>query len=161
MTPVDRLTGGPPLAKQLTDSAANAPGSRALSNPRSGAGSGASSSSGAVLPGIRITADVTNNSLLIYANEENYKIIEGALRQIDRPQLQVAFDATIAEVTLNDSLTYGVQFFLKSTNVGAPPDTGSAVNTIGGAVLSRVLPGFNLWSGPRRRRKSSLMPCTG
>ena len=83
------------------------------------------------MPSVRITADVTNNSLLIYANEEDYRVIEGALRQIDRPQLQVAFDATIAEVTLNDSLTYGVQFFLKSTNVGAPPDTGSAINTIG------------------------------
>ena len=100
------------------------------------------------MPGIRITADVVNNSLLIYADEENYKIIEGALRQIDRPQLQVAFDATIAEVTLNDSLTYGVQFFLKSSNVGAPPDTGSLINTIGtSAVLGRVLPGFNLLVG--------------
>jgi type II secretory pathway component GspD/PulD (secretin) len=27
----------------------------------------------------------------------------------DRPQLQVAIDATIAEVTLNNSLSYGVQ----------------------------------------------------
>ena len=79
---------------------------------------------------------------------------ERALRQIDRPQLQVAFDATIAEVTLNDSPTYGVQFFLKSSNVGAPPDTGSAVSTLStaantatGALLGRVLPGFNLLIG--------------
>ena len=140
MTPVERLTGGPAPKTPGSDSPAAA--SSALSSPRAGA-----STSGAILPGIRITADITNNSLLIYANEENYKIIEGALRQIDRPQLQVAFDATIAEVTLNDSLTYGVQFFLKSTNVGAPPDTGSAINTIGTNVLSRVLPGFNLLVG--------------
>ena len=146
MTPVERLTGGPPLSKQLADTnPASSPGSPALSSPRAGA-----AGSGPILPGIRITADITNNSLLIYANEENYKIIEGALRQIDRPQLQVAFDATIAEVTLNDSLTYGVQFFIKSTNVGAPPDTGSAVNTIGGAVLTRVLPGFNLLVGSEK-----------
>jgi general secretion pathway protein D len=96
---------------------------------------------------VRITADVTNNSLLIYANAENYRIIESTLRQIDRPQLQIAFDATIAEVTLNDSLNYGVQFFLKSTNLGAPPDSGSAINSIGGAVLGRVLPGFNILIG--------------
>ncbi len=96
---------------------------------------------------MRITADVTNNSLLIYANAENYRIIESTLRQIDRPQLQIAFDATIAEVTLNDSLNYGVQFFLKSTNLGAPPDSGSAINSIGGAVLGRVLPGFNILIG--------------
>ena len=146
MTPAERLTGGPPPSRQQgTDNSAAGAGSRALSNPRAGA-----PGSGPILPGIRITADVTNNSLLIYANEENYRIIEGALRQIDRPQLQVAFDATIAEVTLNDSLTYGVQFFLKSTNVGAPTDTGSALNTIGGSVLSRVLPGFNLLIGSEK-----------
>jgi general secretion pathway protein D len=146
MTPVERLTGGPSLAKQLAGDNAPGAGSPALGNPR-----GNASGSGPVLPGIRITPDVVNNSLLIYANEENYRIIEGALRQIDRPQLQVAFDATIAEVTLNDSLTYGVQFFLKSSNLGAPADTGSAVSTLsstaGTALLGRVLPGFNLLVG--------------
>ena len=63
---------------------------------------------------MRITADPVNNTLLIYANQENYRVIEQTLRQLDRPQLQVAIDATIAEITLNDNLTYGVQFFLKS-----------------------------------------------
>jgi general secretion pathway protein D len=142
MTPIERLTGGPPASRQLgSESITPGAGARALSNPRPG------STTGPILPGLRITADVVNNSLLIYTSEEQYRIIEGALRQIDRPQPQVAFDATIAEVTLNDSLTYGVQFFLKSTNLGAPPDTGSAINTIGSAVLSRVLPGFNVLIG--------------
>ena len=64
-----------------------------------------------------ISADTVNNDLLIYANEESYGVIKRALSQIDRPQLQVAIDATIAEVTLNDTLQYGVQFFIKSTNL--------------------------------------------
>jgi type II secretory pathway component HofQ len=64
-----------------------------------------------LLSGVRITADVVNNSLLIFASEENYAIIERAVQQIDRPQLQVAIDATIAEVTLTNDLNYGVQFF--------------------------------------------------
>ena len=89
------------------------------------------------------TADVVNNNLLIYANQESYGIIKRALEQIDRPPLQVAIDATIAEVTLNDNLQYGVQFFLKSSNVGAPPNSGSMVNTLSAAataaLLSRVL----------------------
>ena len=149
MTPTERLTGGPALSKQLA--AINPPGSPAGGSPALSNPLGSASGKGGILPGIRITADLTNNSLLIYANEESYKIIEGALRQIDRPQLQVAFDATIAEVTLNDSLTYGVQFFLKSTNVGAPPDTGSAINTfVNNAVLGRVLPGFNLLIGSEK-----------
>ncbi len=49
-----------------------------------------------LLPGVRITADAINNTLLIYANRENYRIIEQTLKQLDRPQLQVSIDATIA-----------------------------------------------------------------
>jgi general secretion pathway protein D len=100
-----------------------------------------------ILPNVRITPDVINNNLLIYANQESYGIIKRALEQIDRPPLQVAIEATIAEVTLNDQLQYGVQFFLKSTNLGAPADTGSIINTAAKAVLHRVLPGFNFLMG--------------
>ena len=101
-----------------------------------------------LLPGVRITPDVANNTLLIYANQESYRIIERTLRQLDRPQLQVAIESTIAEVTLNDSLNYGVQFFLKSSDVGLKPDTGSIINSSGGAILARAFPGFNLLVGP-------------
>ena len=101
----------------------------------------------AILPNVRISADVGNNALLIYANQENYRIIERTLQQIDRPQLQVAIDATIAEITLNDTLTYGVQFFLKSKDLGLKPDKGSLLNTIGKAAIDRVLPGFNFLVG--------------
>ena len=100
-----------------------------------------------LLPGVRVTADVANNSLLIYANQESYRIIEKTLRQLDRPQLQVSIEATIAEVTLNDKLNYGVQFFLKSSDVGLRRDRGSIINSIGGAVLAQTFPGFNLLIG--------------
>jgi general secretion pathway protein D len=125
-----------------------------------GASSGASSSStfgsatsgaggAGVLPGVRITADTVNNTLLIYANQESYRIIEQTLRQLDRPQLQVAIDATIAEITLNDSLSYGVQFFIKGMDVGAHDDKGSAgLSTAASAIIGRTLPGFNFLLGP-------------
>jgi general secretion pathway protein D len=104
---------------------------------------------GGVLPGVRITADTVNNTLLIYANQESYRIIEQTLRQLDRPQLQVAIDATIAEITLNDSLSYGVQFFIKGMDVGAHDDKGSAgLSTGTSAIISRTLPGFNFLLGP-------------
>lgn len=99
------------------------------------------------IPNVRITADTANNSILVYANQDAHRIVEQTVRQIDRPQLQVGIDATIAEVTLNDNVTYGVQFFLNSKDVGAKPDKGSVLNTIGGAVLSRALPGFNFLLG--------------
>ena len=70
------------------------------------------------VPNIRITPDITNNSILVYASQETQHIVEQTLRQIDRPPMQVAIDATVAEVTLNDALTYGVQYFLNTHNVG-------------------------------------------
>jgi general secretion pathway protein D len=103
----------------------------------------------AVLPNVRITADAVNNTLLIYANQESYRLIEQTLRQIDRPQLQVSIDATIAEITLNDNLNYGVQFFLKSKDLGLGDDKGSGVlSRTASQILSRPLPGFNFLIGP-------------
>jgi general secretion pathway protein D len=116
----------------------------------------------AILEGVRITADAVNNTLLIYADQENYRLIEGTLRQVDRPQLQVAIDATVAEITLNDNLNYGVQAYLTSKNLGLRPDQGSALNTtstsaptsvaaaagsVTNAFLNRAFPGFNFLIG--------------
>jgi general secretion pathway protein D len=65
------------------------------------------------LEGIKISADVSTNSLLVYASTENYRLVEQTIRQLDQPQAQVGIDATIAEVTLNNNLSYGVQFFFR------------------------------------------------
>jgi general secretion pathway protein D len=93
---------------------------------------------------VRITADTVNNSLLIYANAENYRIIERTLNQLDRPKLQVAIDVTIAEVDLNDQLAYGVQFFLNNgltnTATGQLPALSSVDPTTG--VASSSAPAF-------------------
>jgi general secretion pathway protein D len=100
-------------------------------------------SGGGLLQGVRITADDTNNSILIYANRENYQIIESTLNQLDRPKLQVAIDVTIAEVDLNDNLNYGVQFFLANNVIGTS-------NTLTGAMPTAAtgLPaGFNVIGG--------------
>lgn len=97
-----------------------------------------------VLPGIRIAADIANNSLVIYASQENYRLIEQTLTQLDRPQLQVAIHATIAEVTLNNDLQYGVEYFLQ----GNAATFGFTANPTT-AVLSAVLPGTNFLLGPQ------------
>lgn len=116
-----------------------------------------------ILQNVRITADVTNNAVLVYANQEAQRIVEQTIRQIDRPQRQIAIEATIAEVTLNDQLNYGVQFFLaskqgsisntisgvsNSSTIGSNIEgTSNAVNAAAGALLGRALPGFNFLIG--------------
>jgi general secretion pathway protein D len=141
-------TGGDPSGAGAAPPAGGALSAGSLFRSSPGGGGGGVGGP-AILPGVRITPDVVNNALLIYANQENYRIIERTLRQIDRPQLQVAIDATIAEITLNDSLAYGVQYFLKSSDVGAGNDKGSVVfNPVTASpTLGRVLPGFNFLLG--------------
>ena len=92
---------------------------------------------------------------MIYANAEQYRIIEKALNQLDRPQSQVAVDVTVAEVTLNNTLSYGVQFFLGNLNipalhtlgaVGINSPSGQLPTASGSGGLSDQ-PGFNLVLG--------------
>jgi general secretion pathway protein D len=118
--------------------------------PTGGAGGGQP-----LLEGVRITPDATGNALLIYASTENYQIIARTLAQLDRPKLQVAIEATVAEVTLSNELSYGVQFFLQSKKSGStgsisnvptsPP--GNSVGSLVGGALSKAFPGFNFLIG--------------
>jgi general secretion pathway protein D len=89
------------------------------------------------LPRVRIVADEKNNALLIYATPKVYRMIEDTLHKLDIVPLQVLIEATIAEVTLNDNLQYGVQWFFKN---GSSSITLSNAST--GAV-SAIFPGFN------------------
>ncbi|MGY6709347.1 MAG: type II secretion system secretin GspD [Rhizobiaceae bacterium] len=105
--------------------------------------SGGSSSVG--WNGIRITANVDNNTLLIYARPDQQKLIERAITALDKPSSQVAIEATIAEVVLTNDLRYGVQFFLRDGNHGSV----DLIREVGGQLIDRVLPGFNLILGPQ------------
>jgi general secretion pathway protein D len=130
---------------------------------------GAGSGGQPMLKGVRITADTVNNSLLIYADQENFRIIEATLQQVDQPQLQVAIDATIAEITLTDELSYGVQSYLTSHNLGLRPDQGSILNTqsttapvaaaagtVANAFINRAFPGFNFLIGSEAQPSAIL-----
>lgn len=63
-----------------------------------------------------IIADEDNNALLVMASPQDYRGIEAVIRQLDVPPRQVLIDATIVEVTLSNSLDYGVRWFLKGNN---------------------------------------------
>jgi len=107
-----------------------------------------------MLEGVRITPDTVNNAILVYSNQEQYRIVERALRDVDRPRLSVAIDATVAEVTLTNQLQYGVQYFL-SNNTGSI-SLFDAAQSIGAAVLSTTSPGFNAVLGSQANPKVVL-----
>ncbi len=68
------------------------------------------------LPGmgeIRIVADEATNALVILATPADYRMVLAVLEKLDIVPLQVLIEATVAEVTLNDTLKYGLQYFFK------------------------------------------------
>lgn len=62
---------------------------------------------------INITAEEMNNALVIMATPRQYATVRAALEQLDTAPLQVFLEAAIAEVTLTDNLSYGVQYFFR------------------------------------------------
>ena len=108
---------------------------------------------------LRITADAVNNAVVVYSNQEDYRIVERALRDLDRPQMQVSIDATVAEVTLTDQLQYGVQAYLNSNqaSVGLFGATQVAAQTAAqSALLQTVAPGLNLVLGSQAQPRVIL-----
>ncbi len=106
--------------------------------------------------GISITADETNNAILVFSTPRNFALIEDALRKLDVPPLQVLIDAVISEVTLDNNLKYGIQWYLQSgsnsstlsqsaTNVPTTTTdaSGNTITTPGSPFPSQILPGFS------------------
>jgi general secretion pathway protein D len=66
--------------------------------------------------GPHIAVDAANNALIIRADGTEYAALERFLREVDVAPDQVLIEATIAEVTLNDQLKYGVEWFFKNAD---------------------------------------------
>ena len=94
---------------------------------------------------LRVIPDDQNNSVLVYGTDKELGAMEAMLRKIDIIPLQVRIDAVIAEVTLNDALQYGTQFFFKSGGINGILNSGTQtpVNP-SGTNLGLNFPGFFL-----------------
>lgn len=95
---------------------------------------------------MRILPNAQNNAVLIYGTPQENETVSAMLRKIDIVPMQVRIDATIAEVTLNDTLKYGTQFYFKSGGInGILGNASTTLNTAGSAALNAAsFPGFFL-----------------
>lgn len=92
----------------------------------------------------RIIGDPINNTLVVLATQQGQQLVAQTLREIDHPPAQVLIDMVIAEVTLNDTLRYGVQYFFTTNGIGGITDSGrGGFSTGGGFDANGVFPGFN------------------
>jgi general secretion pathway protein D len=123
-----------PAQQQTADEERDQPG-----GAPAGAAAGASE---LALPPVRIVADEKNNTLVIFARPGDYRMIEKMLQKLDVAPQQVLIEATIAELTLNDDLQYGVQYFLKSGNKQFELNSAKTGSLVA-SDLAGVFPGFN------------------
>jgi general secretion pathway protein D len=100
---------------------------------------------------MRIIPNPDNNAILIFATGEEEDTVEAMLHKIDILPLQVRIDAIIAEVTLNDNLSYGTQFFFQhhAVNGGLIQTAANAITGGGGAFLPTqpATPGYGTPNG--------------
>jgi general secretion pathway protein D len=94
---------------------------------------------------MRILPNAQNNAVLIFGTRQEEETVTAMLHKIDILPMQVRIDATIAEVTLNDNLQYGTQFFFKSGGINGILNNATASVAAPSAVaLGTTLPGFLL-----------------
>ena len=143
-------TGGAPAPSMLTGTGAGAglalpPMPQAAAEPAgmpapmAGGPARASSANGP-----QIVTDEANNALIIRADQGDYASIERVIREMDVAPQQVMIEATIAEVTLNKQLQYGVEWYFKSGFNGAQSYTfsqnGQVTNSFPGFGFSYAIP---------------------
>jgi general secretion pathway protein D len=105
-------------------------------------GGGAGGPGELALPPVHIVADEKNNALVIFARPRDYKMIEAMIKRLDIVPLQVLIEATIAEVTLNDNLQFGLQWFFSKAS--SKFELNNAATGIGTAAdILPQFPGFN------------------
>lgn len=117
----EAISRQPPPLNAATGAGGDYPRKAPLTGPEAGkvrstATTGGSQSDLVTQSDINIIADQDSNALLVMASPRDYRGIESVIKQLDVPKRQVLIEATIAEVTLGDSLDYGVRWFLAGGN---------------------------------------------
>ncbi len=87
--------------------------------------------------GISVVADEQNNALIITASASEYKRVRQILSRIDTAPSQVMLEATIAEITLNDQLRFGLRWFFEK---GA---SQFRLTDIASTIIAPAVPGFS------------------
>lgn len=102
---------------------------------------------------LKVAVDPKHNALLISATPTAFALIDDVLARLDIQPLQVMIEASIFEVTLTDSLRFGVQYAITNGGLGIGENgvfsltRGTVTSTGPGSIVNPVIrpiqPGFN------------------
>lgn len=89
---------------------------------------------------IRIFLYEPSNALIIQSSSRDYQDIMNTVKELDRPPKQVLIDALIAEVKLDESTKYGIQWSALTGNVNLQQNTGIVSTIIGSPQAAITTP---------------------
>ncbi len=89
----------------------------------------------------QIVANTSNNSLLILTEPKIWRLISSTLKKLDVVPAQVLVEVSIWEVSLDNSLRFGVEWFFENEFNGG--DIGLATLDLGSAGIAATVPGFS------------------
>ena len=149
--PTSAPAGGVQLAPGLSPVEIIADGSQSADGGQASNNSVATQSTGdgdggVALPSgqpVEIIADDVRNALVILATPQDYKMVEIALTKLDVVPLQVLIEASIIEVSLNDDLNYGIEWFFKNSIERGNVTEGRGTLDLGDVGLSALAPSFS------------------
>lgn len=87
---------------------------------------------------LRFVADERENAIIVVGTQKQFRMIEAVIRRLDTSPMQVVIEATIAEVTLNDTLEYGVRWAIEEGRLGA------TLTDLATGEVSSAFPGLNV-----------------
>ncbi|MGA2557675.1 MAG: secretin N-terminal domain-containing protein, partial [Verrucomicrobiota bacterium] len=137
-----------------------------------GGAPGGAAGGGSIFGGpTKIIADERSNSLLVFANEDDMKMISNVIDELDVILPQVLIEAIILEVNLTDNKNFGVSFlqnqstrgqftgaggnnvltsgassFLSGAGSGSGTNGGGGISGVGSSILSSLPGGFSYYA---------------
>lgn len=102
-------------------------------NAAAGSGGAATTARASAGEGVTFSADDRNRALLVRSTFAEFQQVQEVVKALDIPLSQVAIEATIVEVDINDALQFGVQAFLESSGLTVRSSSdGAAAMPAGG-----------------------------
>src|SRR3546814_4394154 len=91
-------------------------------------------------PNGQIAVDPVRNVIVFQGDPQRWRAIQGVLARLDQPARQVVIEVTVAEVTLTDEFSNGVEWALRNVGVNGvegPLDLLKGASGTAGTVVWR------------------------
>jgi general secretion pathway protein D len=113
-TPSQKTDTAKPASSGAAVSATPAQTAPAQQPPKTGPAATATGTGFLVSPDTKVFADEITNSLVVVSTPADYEFIAETVKKLDVLPRQVMIEALIAEVTLSDSMIFGLEWSLKT-----------------------------------------------